>query len=697
MHAIERVLAPLGRRVDEASPLCDARLADGSRVNVVIPPLSLSGPCLTVRRFRPEGFSLRQLVANGTMPAALAELLAVCVAARASVLVSGGIGVGQDHDAQRPVGRDPRRAADRHDRGRRRAVPAPAPRGAARGQAAEPRGPRARSRSASWCATRCACGPTASSWGRCAGPEALDMLQALTTGHDGSLTTVHANSPEDALRRVETLALMAGVGAAPRRGARPGRRARSTSWCTRRGCRTGRAPSSRSSRWSASPAAPACESSTAASARRLRRALGGPAGRAGRAPAAGGADVSAGRRARRGRRGRGRACAARPDRPRARCAADRMRCGASPVSWTSWSRSAARGATRARPSGGGCCWPAPGVLLMVATAAFGLASRGGARRPSGPGSSPACCGPAASAFGGRSTPACRGWRSRSPTRSPEGTRCTRAARGHSFGGRGGGPRAAPGGGRARARRADRRGARGAAQPRALAAARHAGRGLRPAAARRRRPRPAAARDGARDGGAVAAGGGAARGHRAGALHGRAGRRAAARRRRRWPSSRAPAGSPACGAPSSPPGWSASPWCCRSWRPCSSTGSGACARERGGRAGGIGRRAGRRRSGPAGRSAAARRAPARPRRRRRRRQSRRPRSAAHAGARARRCAVEARAGAGAARPRGAAGGGRGPDRAGGTRADGGEACGGGRRGRRQRPCSPAWLRAGSAWC
>src|SRR3954454_19979114 len=95
MHAIERVLAPLGRRVDEASPLCDARLPDGSRVNVVIPPLALSGPCLTVRRFRREGFSLRELVANGTLPAALAELLAVSVAARASILVSGGTGSGK--------------------------------------------------------------------------------------------------------------------------------------------------------------------------------------------------------------------------------------------------------------------------------------------------------------------------------------------------------------------------------------------------------------------------------------------------------------------------------------------------------------------------------------------------------------------------------------------------------------------------
>src|SRR5262245_18396246 len=95
MHAIERVLAPLGRRVDEASPLCDARLPDGSRVNVVIPPLSLSGPCLTVRRFRQAGFSLRDLVSGGTLPGDVAELLALCVAARAAVLVSGGTGAGQ--------------------------------------------------------------------------------------------------------------------------------------------------------------------------------------------------------------------------------------------------------------------------------------------------------------------------------------------------------------------------------------------------------------------------------------------------------------------------------------------------------------------------------------------------------------------------------------------------------------------------
>src|SRR3954471_3701893 len=95
MNAIDRVLAPLERRVDEASPMCDARLPDGSRVNVVVPPLAVDGACMTIRRFRPHGFSLEDLVANGTMPVGLASFLADCVRARASVLVSGGTGSGK--------------------------------------------------------------------------------------------------------------------------------------------------------------------------------------------------------------------------------------------------------------------------------------------------------------------------------------------------------------------------------------------------------------------------------------------------------------------------------------------------------------------------------------------------------------------------------------------------------------------------
>src|SRR5258705_800213 len=107
MHAIERVLAPLGRRVDEASPMCDARLPDGSRVNVVVPPLAVDGACMTIRRFRPQGFSLEDLVANGTLPAVVAEFLSECVRGRASVLVSGGEGMGEKTTPEAPSGAIP--------------------------------------------------------------------------------------------------------------------------------------------------------------------------------------------------------------------------------------------------------------------------------------------------------------------------------------------------------------------------------------------------------------------------------------------------------------------------------------------------------------------------------------------------------------------------------------------------------------
>jgi pilus assembly protein CpaF len=211
MHAIERVLAPLGRRVDEASPLCDARMADGSRVNVVIPPLSLSGPCLTVRRFRREGFSLRELVANGTMPAALAELLAVSVAAQASILVSGGTGSGKTTTLNALSGAIPReeRIVTIEDAAELRLRQRHVVRLEARPANLEGRG-EVTIRQLVRNALRMR--PDRIVVGEVRGPEALDMLQALNTGHDGSLTTVHANSPEDALRRVETLALMAGVG-----------------------------------------------------------------------------------------------------------------------------------------------------------------------------------------------------------------------------------------------------------------------------------------------------------------------------------------------------------------------------------------------------------------------------------------------------------------------------------------------------
>jgi pilus assembly protein CpaF len=211
MHAIERVLAPLGRRVDEASPLCDARLPDGSRVNVVIPPLALSGPCLTVRRFRHQGYSLRELVEGEAMPGEVAELLALCVAARAAVLVSGGTGSGKTTTLGALSGAIPgeERIVTIEDAAELRLRQRHVVRLESRPANVEGRG-EVTIRQLVVNALRMR--PDRIVVGEVRGPEALDMLQALNTGHDGSLTTVHANSPADALRRIETLALMAGVG-----------------------------------------------------------------------------------------------------------------------------------------------------------------------------------------------------------------------------------------------------------------------------------------------------------------------------------------------------------------------------------------------------------------------------------------------------------------------------------------------------
>jgi pilus assembly protein CpaF len=211
LHAIERILAPLGRRVDEASPLCDARLADGSRVNVVIPPLALSGPCLTIRRFRRHGFSLDDLVENGTLPPELSDFLARCVRAGASILVSGGTGSGKTTTLGALSGALPpaERIVTIEDAAELRLRQPHVVRLEARPPNLEGRG-EVTIRQLVRNALRMR--PDRIVVGEVRGAEALDMLMALNTGHEGSLTTVHANSPPDALRRVETLALMAGVG-----------------------------------------------------------------------------------------------------------------------------------------------------------------------------------------------------------------------------------------------------------------------------------------------------------------------------------------------------------------------------------------------------------------------------------------------------------------------------------------------------
>jgi pilus assembly protein CpaF len=211
MHAIERILAPLGRRVDEASPLCDARLPDGSRVNVVIPPLAVDGPCLTIRRFRRGGFSLADLVDNGTLPSALADYLAIAVEQRATILVSGGTGCGKTTTLNALSGAVPagERIVTIEDAAELQLRQPHVVRLEARPASVEGRG-EVTIRQLVRNALRMR--PDRIVVGEVRGAEALDMLMALNTGHEGSLSTVHANSPEEALRRIEVLALMAGVG-----------------------------------------------------------------------------------------------------------------------------------------------------------------------------------------------------------------------------------------------------------------------------------------------------------------------------------------------------------------------------------------------------------------------------------------------------------------------------------------------------
>jgi pilus assembly protein CpaF len=209
--AIERILAPVGRRVDELSPMADARLADGSRVNVVIPPLAVDGPALSVRRFAAARPGPEELVAAGTLTAELRELLAGAVAARRSLLVSGGTGSGKTTLLNAlSAWIDPaERVVTIEDAAELRLRQPHVVRLESRPASVEGRG-EVTIRDLLRNALRMR--PDRIVIGEVRGAEALDLLTALNTGHDGALSTVHANSPEDALRRLETLALMAGVG-----------------------------------------------------------------------------------------------------------------------------------------------------------------------------------------------------------------------------------------------------------------------------------------------------------------------------------------------------------------------------------------------------------------------------------------------------------------------------------------------------
>jgi pilus assembly protein CpaF len=209
--AIERILAPVGRRVDELSPMADARLADGSRVNVVIPPLAVDGPALSVRRFARARPGPDELVDSGTLTAELAELLAQAVRSRSSILVCGGTGSGKTTLLNAlSAWIDPTERIVTIEDAAELALRQPhVVRLESRPASVEGRG-EVTIRDLLRNALRMR--PDRIVIGEVRGAEALDLLTALNTGHEGALSTVHANSPDDALRRLETLALMAGVG-----------------------------------------------------------------------------------------------------------------------------------------------------------------------------------------------------------------------------------------------------------------------------------------------------------------------------------------------------------------------------------------------------------------------------------------------------------------------------------------------------
>jgi len=209
-QVIDRVVSSVGRRVDESSPMVDARLPDGSRVNAVLPPIALDGPLLTIRKFARAPFRVDDLVAAGSLTPAQADLLERCVRGRLNIVVSGGTGTGKTTLLNALAGFiDPaERIVTVEDAAELRLPQPHVARLESRPPNVEGRGEvtlRALVRNA------LRMRPDRIVVGEVRGGEALDMLQAMNTGHDGSLTTVHASSPADAVRRIETMALMAGL------------------------------------------------------------------------------------------------------------------------------------------------------------------------------------------------------------------------------------------------------------------------------------------------------------------------------------------------------------------------------------------------------------------------------------------------------------------------------------------------------
>ena len=210
MRIIDRIVAPLGRRIDESQPYVDARLPDGSRVNAVIPPISLIGPTITIRKFFKIPVTVEQLIQWGSISAEAIEFLKACVQSRLNILVSGGTGSGKTTllnilsgfipDDERIVTIE--NAAELQLRQEHVVT-------------LESRPPNIEGRGEvsirDLVMNSLRMRPERIIVGECRGAESLDMLQAMNTGHDGSLTTLHANTPRDALSRMETMVLMAGM------------------------------------------------------------------------------------------------------------------------------------------------------------------------------------------------------------------------------------------------------------------------------------------------------------------------------------------------------------------------------------------------------------------------------------------------------------------------------------------------------
>jgi pilus assembly protein CpaF len=210
MAIIDRIVSAIGRRVDESSPMVDARLADGSRVNAIIPPLSVDGPCLSIRRFGHIRLVAEDLLNNRSMTPAMLELLKGCVKARLNILISGGTGAGKTTFLN---------VVSSYISNRERVVTIEDAAELQLGQEhvvrLETRPPNIEGKGAiqqrQLVINALRMRPDRIIVGEVRGEEALDMLQAMNTGHDGSLTTVHANSPRDALSRLETMVGMSNL------------------------------------------------------------------------------------------------------------------------------------------------------------------------------------------------------------------------------------------------------------------------------------------------------------------------------------------------------------------------------------------------------------------------------------------------------------------------------------------------------